>query len=823
MSPTDPADASPPPGHHLEVAPSESFWLDDLSFAGYRQIAPGFADAAQVADEVEQRFKASELKARLAEVLAGLSDQGPAHQHLVLLVGWLAKLKTAALVDVARAELDAATVARWRNDTGRWNRLGLALELYAHDPDTLRSVLMCDRWHSRRRCVMQVTGRVPTRKSDLDVEAIVKATTTGLADWKKSRPWRPKITVLQAFRRKPDEVLVAFRRPSGISSLRDDDDKLITGFREEPVILRFKERGRRVDVTADRLDEAVGLATEIVSSLLGKSVTLKKRRSKVTEKVLNAFLARLCNPDADDLQLVEIKAEMPGEPHRPTKVICGTGKNRIERTVGREAERATFARDWRTVHSVKVHFEGYRFTVQFPPPDGELTLTYSDLNRDTSVAEEFEAVIEKLRDEFGANISILPRSKDPAGSAPRRQRPGKPRTVTAEHRRRLLAPTIDDPLPWEGRELEKLEANGVIATEEAWFFRCGDPTIDRFQAGVPLTTLDCDGEVEWSASATDGDPFGFLDGVELSCSACRTEWDLARYRPPIHRRLHVTLNAEATFDVVVAKLKRTVKLEVEAPGIASGLKGGERIYLAFLPLVDPVAAHAKARGHNILWLGGVADPRLAGLVPSMDLAEFLSGEAARKRLVAAAIPVGSETAPPPPPVPPAPSKTSSKAKQAQLSAPPAFGEVALVEGRVMFYAYDSAAAQAARQPSGTWEIAKPHSVGSRILLALLVAAAERDEDPEGQRPRRTVNELTRLNPIVEAKADPQAFYKWVKRTRSRLDKVADGVGRMVIDGNDPVGGRASRTHGYRLGDRYAVRGFQLQAEAENWKSHGKNA
>lgn len=822
MSPTDPAEASPLPGHHLEASPTEGFWLDDLGFAGYRTIAPGFDDPVKVAGEVEQAFKAGELKTRLTEVLGGLADVEAAHQHLVLLLGWTAKLKTAALVDVARAELDAATIARWRGDTGRWNRLGLVLELYAEDPDTLRSVLMCDRWHSRRRCVMQVFGRAPLLKNDLDADSITEATSVGLAKWKRSRPGRPRITVLQTFRRSPDEVLVAFRRPSGIGSLRDDDDKLITGFREEPVILRFKERGRRVDVTADRLDEAVGLAAAIVGALLGKSVTLRKRRSKVTEKVLNDLLARLCNPDADDLQLVEIKAEMPGEPHRPTKVICGTGKNRIERTVAREAERATFARDWKTVHSVKVYFEGYRFTVQFPPPDGELTLTYSDLNRDTGVAEQFEAVIEMLRDEFGADISILPRSKDPAGSAPRRERPGKPRAVTADHRRRLLAPTVDDPLPWELRELEKLEADSMVAITDAWFFRCGDPTIDRLQAGVPSTTLDCDGEVEWEASITDGDPLGFLDGAEQSCSACRTEWDLARYRPPIHRRLHVILDAEATFDVVVAKLKRTVKLEVEAPGIASGLKGGERIYLAFLPLADPVAARAKARGHNILWLGGVADPRLAGLVPSMDLAEFLSGEAARKRLVGAAIPMSAD--PPPPPPPPASARRALGApNRAPLRSAPTYGEVALVEGRVMFYAYDSAESQAAREPSRTWEIAKPHSVGSRILLALLVAAAEPGAAIEGRGPLRTVNELTRLHPIIETKADPQTFYKWVKRTRGRLDKVAVGLGRLVVDGDDPVGGRASRSHGYRLGDRYPVRGFQLGAEAENWKAHGKNA
>lgn len=822
MSPTDPADASPLPGHHLGASPTEGFWLDDLGFAGYRTIAPGFDDPVKVAGAVEQAFKAGELKTRLAEVLGGLVDVEVAHQHLVLLLGWMAKLKTAALVDVARAELDAATVARWRNETGRWNRLGLAIELYAYDPDTLRSVLMCDRWHARRRCVMEVSGRAPHLKLDLDADTVTKATTTGLATWKKSRTWRPKITVLQTFRRSPDEVLVAFRRPSGIGSLRDENDRLITGFREEPVILRFKERGRRVDVTADRLDEAVGLAAAIVSALLGKPVTLEKRRSKVTEKVLNDFLARLCNPDADDLQLVEIKAEMPGEPHRPTKVICGTGRNRIERTVAREAERATFARDWRTVHSVKVYFEGYRFTVQFPPPDGELALTYSDMNRDTSVAEGFEDVVEKLRDEFGAAISILPRSKDPAGRVPRRQRPGKPRAITADHWRRLLGPTVDDPLPWELRELDKLEADRVLSTDDAWFFRCGDPTINRFQAKVPRTTLDCDGEVEWPASITDGDPLGFLDGAEQSCSACRTEWDLARYRPPIHRRLHVNLDAPSAFGVVVAKLKRIVKLDVEGAGIASGLKGGERIYLAFLPLLDPAAARSKARGHNILWLGGVGDPRLAGLVASMDLAEFLSGDAARKRLVAAAVPAGAVA-----PVTPLPSSSARRAqtapKQAPLRSAPTYGEVALVEGRVMFYAFDSAEAQAAREPSRTWEIAKPHSVGSRLLLALLVAAAEPGAGIESQGPLCTVNELTRLHPIVEARADPQAFYKWVKRTRERLDKVAAGVGRLVVDGDDPVGGRASRSHGYRLGDRYPVRGFQLGVEAENWKAHGKNA
>ncbi len=804
---------------HLNLAPERDFWVHQLSFARFNGLERRLDDPAWVEAEVSRRFTG--LARELVEPLLAQAGDAVACvlQHLLLVGAYTERLKTAALLDVARATLPAPQVSACKTGRSRWSRAALALLLYLAEPRSLLSVGLCDRWHTLRRCVMKVAGRAP-QGEPLTADAVEVAAREGLAGWAGENPWRQQMTLLQVFARRPGEILVGLRYPHGPGALLDEAGAVLTGFTPELLLLRFRERGHRVDLTATRLEIAVELAGAIGSQLLGRAVRYEKRRDPVTEQVLDAFLARLCDPDADDLRLVEIKAEMPGEPGRPVKTLHGPGRNRIEHTVQREAERSAFARDWRTVHSVKVWFEGYRFTVHFPAPGEGLDLTYSDLGRDTQVSERFEDVIEKLRDQFGADIRIAPRSQDPGGRRHRRSRDRAPRQLTSKHWGRLLGGVVDDPAPWEERRLERLREEGLLAWQISWYFRCGDRAIDRNGASARDETLDCSGRVEWENEDQPEDPYAALSELAIDCPECNHAWHLQGFRGPVHRRLRLSVRHEAAWDRVQATVGGAMEgLMEEAPGLASGLRRGQRLYLAWLPLVDPEQVRRRARGQPVAWFGPEASPELQSLGPSCDLAGLMTGRATWERALDTAL--DGDLAPLPVngastslPVNGAAHAPQPSAPSRGLAAPPPYGVLFQVPGGgARFLAYPSGEELRANKPSQTWNVLRANAGASRLLLALLADAAAEDDGAGEARRFRSVESLTARHAVLRALVSPDAFYKWVKRTRAYLDRVAPGVGELVIEG-----GRDGDTHGYRLGSRYALRDFQLEPEIQNWKS-----
>ncbi|MFH1467184.1 MAG: hypothetical protein ABIO70_22560 [Pseudomonadota bacterium] len=823
-NPTPPSPASIP--DHLRRPPEEDFWLRELGFAAYTRMAGQLTNAEQVEKEVVGRYVGKARDPFTALLKAAGDDAPTVRQHLWLVAEYIEDLKTAAIIDVAKATLGASAVEPFREGRTRWARLPLAMLSYVEDPRTLLSVAMCDRWHALGRCVMKVLGRVPVGRS-LTTQRVRDAAVAGLPSWRGSWDNRKDVTLLQVFQRGEDEVLVGFRRPFNLSSLLDKGGGRLVGHTEEWVVLRYCQGGHRVDVTAKRLVDAVELAAAVGRDLLGVGVHYTKRRDPVTETVLGQFLERLCHPDAEDLVLVEIKAEMPGEPGRPVKTISGSGQEGIEQTVAREADRTAFAEDWKTVHHVKVWYEGYRFTIHFPTP-GEvpLALSYSDLGRDKGIAEAFEDFVEALRDELGADIAVRPRSEDPDHArTPRRRKVPEAERVPARlvlgHWRRMFGTVIDDPALWEMAHLDTFRRDGLLSWRTAWFFRCGDVRTNRFSMGASARTLGCPGQVEWENESNQQDPYADLPDKRIECPDCGHEWKIGDYRPPLHRKLYIEVHHDRAWQIIFDKANKAMKdLTIEVPGIASGLRRGTRLYLAYLPLVDAAAALARVKGHPVLWCGGVADPGFCGVNSvTCDLAQLHAGKATLEGLLDEAVKVTSDAPMPGKPTPTA--LRSSKAgggRSTALSSPPPFGRVTKVGYKTKFHAYATQADMDAGKPSDTWDILAGNAVGCRLFISLLAAAAAADDMAGRERQHRDAEAFKGLYPALRSALDAQDFYRWAKRARECADRVATGVGELLIEGGEGNSGG----DGYRLGARYQVSDFQIDREIQIWKSHGKN-
>lgn len=812
-------------GVHLRQPPQEDFWFRILGHAQFHETAQAFASPAKVQELVNAAYtgRARDL-ARNLDAAAGF-DAPCVRQHLVLLAEYIDERKTAAILDVARTVLGEAVVEGFREGRTRWGRLPLAMLAYAEDAGNLIAIAMCDRWHALGRCVMHVKGRVPDGRT-LSASQVRMAAEAGLKTWRGDSPIRKETAMLQVFERAIDDVLVGFRRGHNLSSLLRVGGGRVTGLTEEWVVLRFGDGGHRVDVTAKRLSEAAELADAIGEKLLGKKVHYIKRRDPVTAGVLDKFLARLCHPDAEELVLVEIKAEMPGEPGKPVKTISGSGRDGIEETVSREADRTAFAEDWKTVHYVKVWYEGYRFTIQFPAPDEALSLTYTDLGRDKGVAESFEEVIEHLKDELGAEISVRPRSEDPdrtTSSQRRRKKPEAekvPARLVLEHWRRLLGNVVDDPADWEMARLDTFRREGLLQWRTAWFFRCGDARTDRFSMRASSRTLGCSGIVEWENEGNKADPYADLPDKRVECDDCHHVWKIGDYRPRLHRRLRVRFDNKKAWRLVLEKVGRFMTdLSVEAEGIASGMRRDKRLYIAYLPLVDPSVVMGRARGQPVLWVGGVRDPAFRAVTGlTGDLAEFHAGRATVEGLLDRAIAeeVGVSGTIRQPLVPEPIRKVRTHVGSSSTF--PLHGRIAKVGKMTKFYHYISEEEMKAGHPSNASTLLGGNAVGCRLFIAMLVDAAMRDEGSNRERQYRDAEAFKTLYPAVASRLDQGDFYRWAKRMRDSADRIAVGLGEEIVQGaSGPEDGQ-----GYRLGSRYEVVGFQIQAEIEIWKSHLKN-
>lgn len=776
---------------HLAMPPNAAFWLDELRLADFEDAVALAGDPAALREAVNTEFSGPAPR-RALEALATAHADTDVQTH-ALLVAWFLRLKkSAAVVDVAEAVIPADELAVWRTATGRLQRLPTALELYRHDPLHLLDVEVCHRWHARRRCALELEGpkrTLPAPGDALDWRALAAEAQAHLEAAVPKLRGRLRFRRV-TFRREGKEVLLAWSAPAERDTVRHAAGHVVAGHHDDWTILRVHRDGNRVDVTSSTLSTGRTLADGLARAVWGKG-HYRVARHPLTGDALNELLRRIRSPEDDVLRLLEITGEVPGLPDRPIFTITNAGQARVETAVEELRRHIAFAARWQSVHRVKLAFgDAWRIEVHFPPPEGELVLSYSDADRDKEVAAAFEAL---LLDELG--VEIHPK----AGRSRRRERkeapePARPGKATWL---RLLGPVLDEPANWEGGLVRDLAERGVVSLSEHTFFRCGEGPV---LPGRP-DTLDCPGEIEMSYGEVDpNDPFRQEDDAECVCGTCGTTWYPGRYRLPVARRLRVRPDVEGAWRYVRGLLGELGAFYDEGAGLVGGVTRGQRAQVVFVPLVDNPALLVPdvASVFPTCWVSLPGDPRLAAFGErGLDLADVLAeGRLAFQRVLdlgrAGTLALGAvllAASPPPSPYSP-------------VAAVPASPPSASAPTR-RFISLDA---------KGVWLDGRPLAAakagGTRLLFALLHEAATRDDAAGGERRFRTGEQLVRMVPGAPfSYSDVQT---WVSRTRKMLrDKFPEhpGLEAEVVEGGE---GR-----GYRLGAGFLCHGFNLTAELGN--------
>ncbi len=573
---------------HLHQPPDRALWLGDLRLECFDEVMrlPERALCEALAEH------GRELPGReLLSDLLGVRYATPMVQrHLLLVARFLEHKKTAALEIVAREQIDEETLLGWRTPGGRLHRLPVAVMLYGLAPEHLLSVLLWDRWHSRRRVSWRIAGKV-RRLPDLEPETWAEFAERALGELRGSTTFHEVRLRAVLQREETGELLFGLREPAWWETLDTESGGQVTGRVASWVLLALTQDGARLDVCDGEVGRGVALATSMLRAACGRDVRFVPAHDTLDEAHMGRFVAAACDPGDDRFPLLEITARQPGRHDLRTITLRSHGAARAELSVIEQRRLMPLAMDWRDVRSMKIGFEGrYRFTVEPDLEDGRPVLWYSDRDRDKDVARRFEDYVRRHM-----NVSLVPRPGPRARTGVGDER-GPAKGSTAWWRA-LLSPVVDTLAPWTRAAWAELEREGLITVSRAAAMRCGTPYVDHHACGVE--DLDCDGEIAlgW-ASVNPADPLLQHADAEACCPSCERTWRPGLYRLPLVERARVRLDLDQLWLWIVRAVARLATVDGVSgePGVLMARTAAGVHFVAFRPLLGPDSGFDPALG-----------------------------------------------------------------------------------------------------------------------------------------------------------------------------------------------------------------------------------
>ena len=791
------ADPQQPPGAvsglHLAAAPRADLWTAALCFDRFDSLLAETATPAAAEAALVRSFKGRASRAVARRVIARSGGGSIPTQHLVLVGAFTELTHSDAIEAVAIARLGEAAVSANRKPSGRVRRHALMVLLYEADLWHMFEVGLWHRHFLRRRCRYRLgVGQELPRPLEVSAwQAAARASLEGLREGPDAG-CREFDAVRVAPGPIPGDVLVALRTWPTRCTGRGRDGEVTTVALPDWTTLHFAEQGRRLEVSDQQVQRGVTFAVELAGRLAGRPRQYHLVLEELTSPVLDAFLARITDPTDRTFPLVEMVAEAPWRPHQVV-TLTGTRETTAEGLVGDLRQlHLPFARDWRTVKSAKLSFEG-RHTIQvhFPPPGEPTALSYSDDGRSEQTSFRFAKLLEE-------HLHVEVAAKARRGARKGRKGAGKkPRKHSLRWWRAVLSPQTDRPAEWLEGAVAGLVSRRWLRLERVRAFRCNSPYIDRATCGVD--SLDCAGDVvlPFDLARLD-DATQLEDDGEVVCSTGLHRWRPMRYGLPTFVRLRVEVEHCAMFGHLAAELGRYGEVR-DAPGRPGVLTVrlddvvGTLVYVPLAP-ADELDPDSHGKRSPVAWVTGpgARPPFLSD--GSLELAEVLAD---LDRLAA---------------------RWGTKAWKRRRTRP------ARIEP-------PSLAAESAPRASGsaTTVLTLTHrgvALGSdgqritsgrhcalRVLWALWQAAVQ----DEGDRTARQLWSWENLDALLpeEWRAPglhdaerKKSWHTWVSRTRKALRQGTGerGLGKRVV---------VSRGSKYRLGDGFVVADQRLQAETRD--------
>lgn len=604
---------------HVSDPPARAFWCDILCFERFDDVVAACVTEASARAELTRRA-ASPALTRAAEDLAGRAGGGVhALTNVALALAFLEGRRSSAVLDAAAGFVSAVAIEEFRTRGGGVRRFPLALRLFEEAPESLLAIELWDQWHARRGAWYRLAPELLPR---LDV-----ATT----------PWAAvAVAALAVERMRPGSRCGGFEQPVVFGGSEDD---VIIGLREWPqrqavkvaegvvtgecpswTLLRVYDGGQRLDVTDRLADRGADLATAMLRVVRPDVGRFELVLNELTDAVLDRFLARITRDD-EVFPLVEITAEVPWDARHRELVVRGRPGATAAWPVAALRRSGPFAANWRTVRSVKLHFEGaHKIEVHFPLPGRHVALSYSDVDRDKHITRRFAALLNRELD-----LEVAPKARAGSrlpGASPERA----PRPRSSAWWSRILAAKHDRPAAWVEDGVRALVADGVVRCAEVGLIRCGDPYLPREDSEERWA--ECNGELEVGLEVVDGeDPLRAEDDGGCECSTCGFRWRPRGQGVPLDLRLKLAIVHERAWERVMEEAAHYGAVDVEPgrSGVASVRLADTRAFIAYEPLLAEEDRLSEAFGR--LPVARIAAP--FGERPGGDLvrlAQVLAGD-----------------------------------------------------------------------------------------------------------------------------------------------------------------------------------------------------
>jgi hypothetical protein len=610
---------------HLFLPLERTFWCDTLCFDDFDRFAAIGEDEDEARAALREVARDGGAERAVEAVVAEAGGSLAVRANLTVALAFLRERRTQAIEDAAAAWLTAEQIAEHRGRNLKVRRFPLAIRLFEESRDSLLAISLWDQWHARRGTWYQLQNPLPepiaVQSEDWATVAAAALTTERARKGTQCGTFEAPVAFLGA----EGDVLIGYREWPLRQAVKVKDE-VVTGQRPIWTLARVYSGGDRFDITDTVQDRGAGLAGAMIRQLRPQAGELRQVLNELTDAALDDFLRRITEEgtaEGDAFPLVELTAALPWDARHRTITLHGKPGATAESVVGTLRQIGPFAKDWRTVKSAKLLFEGaYRIEVHFPIAGKHRALAYSDIDRDKRVTRRFA---ERLNRVLGCEVAPKARA-DSRLPRPQADKPLRPQT--AAWWQRLLVPAHDQPPDWVLNALADLVNLCLIRTEDVGVLNCGSPYLERAKAGADWA--ECKGEVELPlTSADEDDELAVEDDQGVWCSERDHRWRPKRYRLPVDHRVKVALLHDRAWGLVREEAAHygVVEEEPGRPGVASVRLADSRAYVGYTELAGAEEREPGAFGRApVAWVAppfGATAPGYAGALP---LARVLAGD-----------------------------------------------------------------------------------------------------------------------------------------------------------------------------------------------------
>lgn len=307
------------------------YWAQDLRLGAYFQLMPGLLNERADRELLIGRWLNNGLRTKTACELLDLSTKGtisarqerladcPDTAFLLLACAFAVGKKDKAIEQASELRLSAETRNRYGEHARIDDRQVAAMVLYDHDPTALKTLRVLHEWHSLTAASADLNEVLPVPDAPLET-FLLSDELLELLEKKQAR-----FDSLLPLR--DGEWLLALTRNHRPQHIIGSDAQVLHGWREETVVLHFRDKGRSVRISARSGLPSRLLASEIATAYFGKACHYAPDLAASTLESIYGMIDAAMDPADEVLDLtgITLRGAIPGKSgialfgHEPVK------------------------------------------------------------------------------------------------------------------------------------------------------------------------------------------------------------------------------------------------------------------------------------------------------------------------------------------------------------------------------------------------------------------------------------------------------------------------------------------------------------------------